>query len=447
MSSSKTRTRRRVSPWPFPASPNITLGKFQSWNVSQKKWVDVSGPPSYSLNSSFGPGLEGQVTMDELHDGPPYKEGGPFKSLRLQSCLPFAAVVGAGTFYRQDQLRRYIGGFRIPNTVDFGSPANFTPFSTNLDLNNPRFPSLDDWGDKAYNGLKPRLAKAGAGVFLAELRDLPRMLSTTSKGFHSLWANIGQQRSWRMSPKKAADHFINHQFGWIPFLSDLQKFYHTFLHTGSILDKMKRENGQWIRKRITLKDEASSTLVGGGSGTVVFPTSELSNPTVSSWFASGATWQLWEDVHYVITSSGKFRYYRPEFDGSRPDYMSVMNQLSRHMTIYGARINPSNIYRATPWTWAADWISNLGDYVDRANDMLADSVASQYLFVMQHKIVKRRLIQFLPWHSGTQTLMFERVIETKQRSEGLSPYGFSLSMASLTPRQLAIAGALGISRS
>jgi hypothetical protein len=291
------------------------------------------------------------------------------------------------------------------------------------------------------------LEKAGAAVFGAELRDLPRMMKTSAGFFHDAWTAIGgNSTSIRMSPKKAADHFLNHQFGWIPFLSDLRKFYNAFDQNDQMIDRLINENGQWIRRKRTLKEETTSTVLGSGNGFKLFPNTSFESAFNPPWFTSTPTWQVREDVKTVIKAVGKYRYYRPEFDKADPDHLSVVNRLKRQATLFGARISPSNIYKATPWSWAIDWFSNLGDQINKANDMLVDSVSAKYLYVMQQQTKTRTFTQWAPFHSGAVTLQFTRVIETKQRREGLSPFGFSLSMASLTPRQIAIAGALGVSR-
>jgi hypothetical protein len=318
----------------------------------------------------------------------------------------------------------------------------------NGDISN--YPDMADWGDRAYNASKPNLEKAGGGVFLAELRDFPRMMRTSSRLFHDIWKNgFGNTISKHMQPKKAADHFLNHQFGWVPFISDIRKFYNAFDRADEHIEKLSRENGQWIRrKRLMYENSTSPVTLGAGWGVKLFPNSSFDSP-FAPWFPPGspAEWKVTEEIQTKVYSVGRWRYYRPEFDRTDPKYHGIINDLKRQMTLYGMRISPSNIYKATPWSWAIDWVSNFGDQIDRANSALVDSVACQYLYVMQHQQRVRKFYQTLPFTSGTVSLEFTRVIETKQRREGLSPYGFSLSLANLTPRQIAIAGALGISRS
>jgi len=447
MSDDKSRIRRRIVPLEKP-SIKVKLGYFQDRSNISLPWGAPNGARDYTPSSlqSFS---ESQVTVDETHRGPPYRTGGPFQSMRIFTCDPFGGVYGSGTYERSDGLRRYVGGFHSPSNIKFGSGVSMNSPISWMEVNVANFPSLSDWGDKAYSKTKPNLEKASGFVALAEARDLPRMLRTTSKGFHETWKSLrGDMVSKQMQPKRTADHFLNLQFGWIPFINDVRKFYNAYDDSLAMIAKLRNQNGQWIRRRATLKDESTSTMLTSGTSVDIFPTSVFVSSLFPPWFPGNvARWELWEDLYEVITTSGKFRYYRPEFDVNRSDHMSLMQSMQRQFTLYGMRISPSNVYRATPWSWAADWFSNVGDYIHQVNDMLVDSVAMKYLFVMRHSVRVRRFVQYLPFSKGPAvSLQFNRIIDVKQREKGNSPYGFNLTLANLTPRQLAIATALGISR-
>jgi hypothetical protein len=120
--------------------------------------------------------------------------------------------------------------------------------------------------------------------------------------------------------------------------------------------------------------------------------------------------------------------------------------MMRVLDISGFRINPSNLYHATPWTWAIDWVTDLGGHIDRLDQIYLDNVACKYCYAMQRQIKMRTFYVVIPWLDGDVNLSFSRLIETKQRDEASSPYGFGLDWSQLTPMQMAIAGALGISR-
>jgi hypothetical protein len=458
MSNGKSRRRVRVKPLPAKDTDLRELGVFQNWNPATKTWNPPNPGDHYKVSWGIGyPGIEAEATWDETHGAPPYKSGGPFKRIKIISCQPFGASLYRGTFFKLDGSRKYTGGFNMPDTVGWGGGMVISPYTTTLSNSSPLFPTMSGIGDKAWSATKPKLEKAGAAVFLAELRDLPGMLKTTSKGFHDIWNGLSKPSSaigfsswkpeasrWQMQPKAAADQFLNHQFGWKPFLSDMNKFIDTYHDTAKIIQGLSDENGQWVRRRATLKSDTVTTIYGQGTGIPgwLFPDATFN----SGWLTGPATYSLRDEVTTNVYGVGKFRYYRPEFDRELPDYLSTLNAVKRRMTIYGLRVSPSNIYKATPWTWAIDWISNVGTYVDRVNDILVDSIAAQYFYCCQSVYVKRVWEVSLPFNTGTVHLKFQRIIDTKERVEGTGPFGFNLTLANLTPRQIAIAGALGITR-
>jgi hypothetical protein len=344
----------------------------------------------------------------------------------------------------------------MPSIGNFGANAASTFFTNNIGSGlaylNPYFSSnLLSWSNKAWSSTAPKLEKAGGAVFIAEFSDVPRMLKGTSRFFHDIWKSLkGNLRTQSMTPKGAADHFLNHQFGWRPFTSDLSKFYQTYRNTADIIQRLTDENGQWIRNRATLKGgDPVVTDMGTGTGFFLFPnTSFFDNSQIfdRGWMSGNPTYHVWEEESSSVVAVGKFRYYRPEFDRNDPGYLSRMYALQRRLDLYGLRINPSNVYKATPWTWAADWISDAGRYVDRVNDYLVDSVACKYLYITERKTKTRHYSVSVPFGNVTLNAEWKMVLSTHDRAEGSSPYGFDLTLANLTPRQLAIAGALGLTR-
>lgn len=450
------RVRSRVIPFPISVTANITLGQFYVRPIGSPSWQVSGAPITYKLNSRGYSGNSEELTLDEVHEGPPFHAGGPFKHLEISTCNPFAVTWGSGTYFHPTPSLlgvaeyKYVGGFMMPPSPSFGTWVGFDPISSHISEDSLDFPSSAPWYDRAWSRTRPKLAQVSGAVFLAEMRDLPRMLKTTAGAFHDMWSAVGGSVTTKnMLPKKAADHFLNHQFGWVPFLKDMQSISDTLSNSELIIDKLTENNNQYKRRHVILNAETVSTLMSEGNfDSYWINSSFLGTGNSTNWFRPGTrpTFKLYEDITTFVNAVGKYRFYRPEFDKTLPDYSSAMSAMRRQMTLYGLRISPSNIYKATPWTWAIDWFSNVGDYIDRSDDVLLDSVAAQYLYLMQHKVTTRRLVITLPWRSGDVVKTWQRSIDTKQREEALSPYGFSLSMDNLSPRQIAIAGALGVSK-
>jgi hypothetical protein len=383
-----------------------------------------------------------EVCVDELHEGPPYYSGGPFRKLKAVVSTPYGAVYGKGTYLRSDKKERYVGGFRAAENAEFGVTPMFTSSGV-LASSSSYYPSMTGWGDKAYARTKPQIQTASGFVFAAEFRDAPRMLKSTSRAFHDIWRGMGGNQVGRiMSPKNLADDFLNFQFGWKPFIGDLRSFDYVIQNYHKLSASRKDRNNKWIRKRVPLKTSLPvKTLIDKGLGYKLDPF--LSIP---DYFKSQPTWELWEETTTQISGIGSFKYYLSEFDATLPEFHSGWNQAMRVLDITGFRASPSNIYKAIPWTWAIDWVTNVGDHVDHLNDIWLDNVACKYCYVTQHQVKTRKFIATLPLNTDTLVLTFSQVLESKQRDEASSPYGFSLSWADLSPTQVAIAGALGITR-
>jgi hypothetical protein len=448
--------RRRTRFTSAPKSGPVFLGLFSRKRFDDhgnEVWIDdpISGSgPGWTFHDYTDDIVSMELTVDSTHRGPPYKDGSKFRNLTMIRSSPYGGVYGSGSYKRQDGNAIYRGGFHSAESSHFG--LDFAISDIDFHAKSPHFPTMEGLGDKAYKGSKPKLEKVGGAVFLAEARDIPKMLSQTARGFHDTWQAIGGNfASKSMTPKGVADHFINSQFGWAPFLSDLSKFNSTFQNRNSIISRLTKDNGKSVRRRITLLDETSDELIGQGTGWRLYPNASLGAGFGQdfSYLRPGKepTWELRETKRTHITGSGKFSYYRPEFDANLPDHSGLWNTAMRNAAIFGLRVNPSNLWKATPWSWAVDWMVNAGDHIDFLNDILVDSIACQYFFVMQHQVRTRVFSQTIPFLSGDVTMQFTRTIETKQREPSNSPFGPSLTWETLSPRQLAIAAALGISRS
>lgn len=468
MSLFPTRFRTRRSNHPY-GGKSVYLGKFQI-KISGE-WRTWAGDPSLGYHPNGCPStinypfLKEESTRDELHPGPPYKSGGEFYNIKL-ACEEPNLGVGMGTYdsgslvvpisgYGQGPIR-YIGYFTNPNFSGLGLP-DFNQSKTLLAVNSSLITNIQTLCDSAWSKTKPRIERAGLGIAIKESTDIHRMLQTSSKVFSNIWKDTlrkslntsGTSKSFQkflslreMAPKKAADHFINHNFGWVPFVKDVTSFFDVIINTDDILQRISDENARFVRRRATLVDDYKVTKVNSGTGYRVEPFGAYID-----YLCNGTpTWELWLEEITMASSVGSFVYYRPEFDRKDPGYHSLINTLSRQMTIHGVRISPSNIYKAIPWSWAIDWFSNVGKHIELVSDEFMDSMAARYLFVSHRKYQRYILKQHIPFKSGPRTFEFSRLVEVKQRRAANTPYGFGLTWDNLSPKQLAILGALGISR-
>lgn len=438
---SAARFRERSGP-PM-GSTQLTLGKVDILPPGGSDWY---GNYTYSVGGRVLTNSK-ERTWDELHPGPPYFTGGPFTNVKVE--LEYDSVKGSGQYFGQVYgwgTIRYTGGFANPWHPDFMTDLDYLNIGDDLS-NTSYFPSLSAVGVEARAKMSPRLSSAGLSVALAEARDVPRMLRTSAKGFHDQWKSLGgNTRSHLMQPKRIADHFINHQFGWAPFLDDMSKFYDTYQNAAKYISQTKRDNNSWVRRRRTMSKIENEQVVYDSvtSGTTGYKVSP--KDLFIDSLHTGSRYQAILRTIANIWSAGAFKYYRPEFDETRPDSGSAFSGVQRQMTQYGLRLNPSIIWQATPWSWLIDWFSNVGDQIKVATEIAQDGVSSKYLYVMSRLSHDLVLKQDIGFHTGgLKTLEWHRKYDIKRRVGQESPFGFNLASGNLSARQIAILGALGAS--
>lgn len=454
------RTRTLVTP-DLESGTALLLGKFyagiQVGGVYTGQYSATPSAPQFYNAQANHPWTEAKVTMDTVHLGPPFLSGDAFTCLKYVWCTPFAGVFGSGTYERLDKSQKYVGGFKPPSEfsplgiVDKFSFGNTSMSSKLKGIGNLNLPTMDGLGDKAWKQTKPKLQKADGAVFTSELRDMPRMLKQTASRFDQIWRAMGGTYTSKkevlksglriMQPKRIADDFLAQQFGWIPFVKDLIKFDSVVQHYYPLIAKAVARNDKWVRRRITMLDDVVETPIRNENTNRCFSVAMHAN-----YFTEPPLYTVTEVKKTFVSGVGKFKYYRPEFDVSVQDNISQWNQAQQFLTLTGFRITPTNLYNAFPWTWAIDWFSNLGDHIDKINDYWVDSIVSAYCFVMKHEETVRHAIQRLNFHATPIVLEFDRKIDAKVRHKATSPYDFNLTWDDLTPRQLAIAAALGIGR-
>lgn len=287
-------------------------------------------------------------------------------------------------------------------------------------------PSPDDvlfgLGGQAISRCRPLQSEFSAGVMLGELREgLPKAPLTT------LLRKGG-------SAKSLADEFLNLEFGIKPLLADLNAMVASFEAADATWQQVERDAGRHIRRRYRFPDvrtTASSSVPSYGfpavSTSLYQRRGVLSTETVttrSTWF------------------SGAFRYSLP-----KSDWGHFRTQARKWRNLYGLSPDPMTLWNLTPWTWLADWFVSVTPIMDYLGYSLFDGLALQYGYLMEHKTSIKSYVLTGVRLMGSPELQSSRVevLDTKRRVQAL-PYGFGLRWEDLSPKQLSILAALGISR-
>jgi len=399
-----------------------------------------------------------------------FAQGGPFTKIRVDTS-GYSILQGVGSYDSYNMtsfpgmgycLTRYVGGFTGPS---FPAPKwDNVPFNygdtTKLLGTNFLVPSnlTSTWGPEAWARSAPKIQMADGLVFLSESRELPAQLMDQAKRFHKEWDIIragsglnpgfkgAPSNPWKMQPKAAADEYLSQQFGWAPFLGDLNKFYKAYLNTDEYMRRMSDGNDKWLHVRRVLLDDFQETKIYSGDYT--WALQPLGYPFPDGFLRPGqrVTFTLTEEKSTLVTTSGMFKWYKPEFDARLGDYNNLMFNISRHMTMYGVRVNPSNIWRATPWSWLLDWGLNIGRNIDRLTEYVEDGVVCKYLYLMHHTVKRQVLKIYFPAKQGDVSMQFVNYVDVKLRREADSPFGFGSPWDTLSPWRLSILAALGLSK-
>jgi hypothetical protein len=476
------RVRTRITPTKKSVLALSKIGQvFIENGFGSDIWIPYGAPKTWFGESTW---TKYERTVDELHGKPPYRVGGPFENIKISRPFAEANCAGIGTYYSEVPFTalgytgriKYQGGFAPPPLSSMGIAG--------LDLSdsaamNALVPSIVTLGSTVWDRLKPKIEQGGLFVAIAEVKDIPRMLQTSAGFFKHAWetslrvSNTARYRDVYyplrqtkvMKPKELADQFINFQFGWAPFVKDIEDLCANILFFTERMARLAKENGQWVRRRATLvgvRDESGNThprvetrTINSGEGCLLYPGSVIGGSDWTLFYSPSQAyvpphWEILEETSTISTAVGQFRYWLPEFAGPNDNpYLDKLAAVQRTLTLLGLRASPSNIYKAIPWSWLVDWVSGVGRSIQALQDQTLDDMIAKYISLVHHKVTTRIFRQYMPFNSssgGPRFFDFTQITDVKQRKMNTSPFGFYLDASELNPRQLAILGALGISR-
>jgi len=284
------------------------------------------------------------------------------------------------------------------------------------------------WSPKAWNKFKPLNPKVSTSQFVAELRELPKLFikcRTTLDFFRSL-----------------GDAYLNWEFGWKPFLKDLQAFFTEVLRFNERYEQLVRDNGKPVYRQGEVFrdiDTVTNSVYRDIGGDILTPGFETA--AYVEWFGPGGYRLLPQSQIRTTTTSqkywfaGSFKYFLQPFGSMR-----YQEEIAR--IVYGVDLTPRLLWELLPWSWLADWFTSVGDSIENLVEINLDSLVAEYAYTMGHY----RVVQEDTWSNGITTASFKETSEIKARVQA-TPFGFGIDSSSFTTRQNAILAALALSRS
>lgn len=406
--------------------------------------------PDVPVNLPAYPSLHS--CSDETHPGPPYRTGGPLLVKKRKVFIH--RLPSLTTHYYQDY--RYDGKICVLPYIPPVEPA-------------PR--SLSAWGALGWNRTFPLHPIYQLGVSLLELKDFPRMISQTMKGFAGLAFGGVKFTSTKRSvassvrdigkgPKHAASHYLNVQFGWVPFMQDLLAILEYQERLAKKLAWLRRHNGKRVRRKITLYSGGFSEAIPR----TVASHSTISPAMPSSYnYGPGGTanrnWDITKTYKAKIWYSAEYLFYVPELEPKAS--AAKLRGLKRQL--YGLSLDPVVIYKVMPWSWLLDWFVNVGVVLQNLVMNAKNLTVARYAYVMgkedySYDAPGGTVINLGEYYLDYPTLTYKwsggsraysgvsrTEYEFRQRMEA-SPYGFGSTFTGFSSFQWSILVALGLGK-
>jgi hypothetical protein len=425
-----TRKTRQFSP----------SGAFNSWGeierrVGSTKTWETFIPKSYV--SSLGYHGD-QITDSEGHPWPPSgvtgDVGGPFYTVKRRISKRYATH----GFLKEGPSPGFYDRVRLRRADQYSCPIETTGVGVNRQ---PMWPTAQD-------STSSSLIALGATAASRCRPTAPEVDLSTAMGeiYRDGIPSVVGSRTWQdrtIRARNAGDEFLNIEFGWLPLVSDVQRFGRTVTDMQRIVQQYERDRGRLVRRSYFFpREESQSTVVLSTAkdpdGSCNVDTSPIPGTTKLG------VWSKTTTVSKERWFKGAFSYGVPLRQDSVGSFASSAEIADR---LFNASLSPDVLYNLTPWSWALDWFTNTGDVLAYLSDVISQGLVMQYGYLMEHTVHKvvysldGYVFHDMPVSVPPATL----VTETKSRMRA-NPFGFGVTWDGLSAIQGAILAALGISR-
>jgi hypothetical protein len=359
-----------------------------------------------------------------------YITGGPWNLEKVQ----VTCSGDSHKTYRWNEGLAYEGVYQLLNTTfwtgfDFSGRVTFS----NAQQEN------DELGAEAWAKMKPAQPDFTAARELYELREIPQQLKEVVGAFRKKVRDTKPATSW------ASEWWLSLFFGWAPIFKSVVSFCETFRERKKLFDQLLRDEGQWKYRSRKLSNHDQNWLE---SDVRDFPTL-IGHPNMYPKHVDQCYWPGAGQAHFASFERrswcvGKFKYFLP----SGPRDRNWEKRLYRR--IFGLRLTPSQVYAVIPWSWFADYFTDLRYFMEAVSGGVEERLICDYAYVMTHYKWKADYTEYQMMVGANNSVdkvsshsLWTR--EYKLRSKA-TVLGFGLKEGDLSPFQASIIGALGLSK-
>jgi hypothetical protein len=300
---------------------------------------------------------------------------------------------------------------------------------------------LEAFAQRAYARSAPTQVVFDAAQFLGELHEgLPKIASLSFQSLADFFRSLGSG-------------YLNVQFGWLPFISDIKNAASAL----ALATQTLSQQGERIHKRYSLppttrfgsvsETRSELEIFGGHSrGFIPSPSSGLApTGTFSTYTPMGI------DAMFTKTMSSE-RWFEGEFSFFLPLKFNPDSYLERLNVLMKTDLTPSVLWELAPWSWMIDWFLGIQDTI-KANELAAnDHLIMHYGYAMEtvrySSEVSWRKVSGTPlnWNGLPNHGRYFAGTTYKRRIRA-NPYGFQANpTVNLKGSQMAILGALGLTK-
>ncbi len=294
------------------------------------------------------------------------------------------------------------------------------------------------------NPWKPKASLAQTIIELLS-GDIPTVTKNLRKHLYNL----------QSAKRTAGSDWLNIQFGWVPLVNDIRATIEVLLKLHMLLlgsDSYRRTRagdlGSWSRFTTTPYSRDVS-MSGPFSTSFASPYWKDYQQTGTPLLAPG--WLPVGEWSRSTRITADFRFTAKYHRGAQPNGRE-RGYIERATELLGLEVTPAVLWELTPWTWLLDWASNLGSLASNLSLLDWSNVLLDYAYLTF--FVKTE--SSISWKGPTVSDSGRFIVNHPYLAQGYtseekireqaSPYGFSVNWDGLSPFQLSILAALGMSR-
>jgi hypothetical protein len=294
-------------------------------------------------------------------------------------------------------------------------------------------------------------------ALVAPTNPTAQLSSTMAESYREGIPTLPGIQSWKKRTeilRGAGSEYLNYIFGWKPLHDEVKNVVNTARHHRDILQNYHHGEGSLVHRRFDFEPEIQQWEEEIG------PFNPITGVLSTSYVPVGEA----AAKRRIVVKNERKRWFEGAFTYggvSKVDsFGPALGYGSDADKLYGTALTPDVLWNLTPWSWAVDWFTNAGDLIHNITNFATAGLVMRYGYMMEEtistystiwddgpfyalvdkdaKVKKAKVIRAGSGSRGRKTV-------TKARSPA-NPFGFGVGWEGLSPTQLAITAAIGITR-